>query len=251
MTKQILIFIFILAFTSVNAQLKLVKPTHPNADLNNTTLNVSGVPADSDLEFSLSVINTSSQAYTIKCRRTEVDVQTGTKNATCWVLCPPDVDAGDFPVFVIGQNGVEYTENMAAGDTAIGFSAKHKPNNLDGCSLYLYEFFDESDPNTALAKVYGRFTHNVSTSCTASLLENNNFEFSMYPNPANNQLTFNIDEPNLSIQMVDLLGKVVVNKTSLFNNKTIDVSNLNNGVYFVSVFNHGTVLKTEKLVVKH
>lgn len=251
MTKQLLVFILVVAFVGVNAQLKLIKPTHPNADLNNTTLNISGVPADNELEFSLSVINTSSQDYVIKCRRTEVDVLAGTKNATCWVLCPPDVNAGDFPVFVIGQNGVEYTENMAAGDTAIGFSAKHKPNNLDGCSLYLYEFFDEVDPGTTLARVYGRFTHNVSTSCTASLLENNEFEFSMYPNPANHQLTFNIDESNLTIQIIDLLGKTVVSQTNLFNNKTIDVSDLNNGVYFVSVLRNGTVLKTEKLVVKH
>jgi hypothetical protein len=219
--------------------------------LNNTTINISGTPADNDLEFSLSVINTSSQAMSVKCRRTEVDVLAGTSNTTCWVLCPPYVNAADFPAMVIGQNGVEYEENMGAGDTAVGFLAHYGPHNIDGCSLFLYEFFDSADPSTALAKVYGRFTHNVTTSCTASLSEDFDFEFSMYPNPANNQLNFKVDESNLSIQIIDLLGKTIVSKKTLVSNQSIDLNNLNNGVYFVSVLKDGRVVKTEKLIVKH
>ncbi len=157
MIKKILTVILLLGTISVLAQLKLIEPSRPNINLNSTTINISGTPADVDLEFALSVINVSSQSYTVKCRRTEVDVQTNTKNATCWVLCPPDADAEDFPVFVVGQNGVEYSEFIASGDTVVGFSAKHKPNSEDGCSLYLYEFFDDADPLVTLASVFGRF----------------------------------------------------------------------------------------------
>jgi len=233
------------------AQLKLVEPTRPNIDLNNTTINISGTPADNSLDFALSVVNTSAQSYTIKCRRTEVDVQANTKNATCWVLCPPDADAGDFPVFVVGQNGVEYSEVIPAGDTAIGFSAKHKPNNEDGCSLYLYEFFDEADPATALGSVFGRFSHNVNTSCTASQLEYNSLEFSMFPNPVQNELNIVLDRNNLSLSIVDMLGKTVFSLNNVATNHVVNLSELNNGVYFVSVKQKGVVLKTEKLIVKH
>lgn len=244
------IFIAVSVF-SAQAQLKLIDPTHPGGDLNNTTINISGTPADNDLEFSMSVINTSAQPMTIKCRRTEVDVLAGTTNTTCWVLCPPYINAGDIPMMVIGQNGVEYAENIPAGDTAIGFLAHYGPHNIDGCSLFLYEFFDETDPNTALGKVYGRFTHNVTTSCTASLRDDNDFNFSMYPNPANEQLNFKVDEANLSVQVLDLLGKTVVEKRPLVSSQSLDLHELKNGVYFVSILKRGVVLKTEKLIIKH
>lgn len=243
--------ITLLFFVGAYAQLKLIDPTHPGADLNNTTITVSGVPSDNDLDFPLSVINTSSQAYAVKCRRTEVDVLAGTSNTTCWVLCPPYVNAADYPVMVIGQNGVEYEENLQAGDTALGFLAHYGPHNLDGCSLFKYEFFDAADPNTALATIHVRFTHNVSTSCTASLTELSNVNFDLYPNPVNEQLNIEVDLNNAEVKIVDMLGKTVFTQNNVNTTTKVDVSNLNNGIYFVSILKEGTVLKTEKLIVKH
>lgn len=240
-----------LFFVGANAQLMLVDPDRTDTDLSNTTINVSGVPADNDLSFPLSVINNSSQTYSIKCRRTEVDVLAGTTNTTCWVLCPPDVNAGDYPVMVIGQNGFELEQNMAPGDTATGFLAHYGPHNIDGCSLFKYEFFDAADPNTALATVFGRFTHNVSTSCTASLEEENSIDLNLYPNPVNDVVTIEVDKNYVDIQVVDLLGKTVLSQSNIRENNKVNVSELKNGVYFISVLKNGMILKTEKLVVKH
>lgn len=247
-------FTFLISFSlffSAMAQLELVDPSRPDTDLNNTTINVSGVPADNDLDFALSVINTSSQTYSIKCRRTEVDVLSGTTNSTCWVLCPPDVNAGDYPVMVIGQNGFELEQSMAPGDTATGFLAHYGPHNIDGCSLFKYEFFDAADPATALATIFGRFTHNVSTSCTASLEEVKSVNLKMYPNPASEVVTLELDKKNVDLNIVDLLGKTVFTQSNVINNSQINVSELKNGVYFISVLKNGIVLKTEKLIVKH
>ncbi|MCT4582369.1 MAG: T9SS type A sorting domain-containing protein [Flavobacteriales bacterium] len=249
--KLITSIFFVLLFIGVQAQLKLIDPLHPGADFNNTTITVSGVPADNDLEFPLSVINTSTENYTIKCRRTEVDVLAGTTNSTCWVVCPPDVNAGDYPVMVIGQNGVEYDYSLAPGDTAIGFLAHYGPHNIDGCSLFKYEFFDAADPNTALGTVYGRFVHNVSTSCTAALTEMSKVNFSIYPNPASDQLNVEVDLKNVDVKIIDMLGKTVLTAVNVNNSTKINLMDLNNGIYFVSVLDKGTVLKTEKLIVKH
>lgn len=251
MIKQLLILVILGCFLNVSAQLKLIDPTFPGGNLNNTTINVSGTPAGGIMEFYCSVINLSSQDYSIKCKVTEIDVLADTENNICWLHCPPYSYAGDNSMYVIKSNGVEVSNNVLAGDTLIGFSAHYKPKNYDGCSLFLFEFFDASNPANILANVRGRFTHNISTSCTASLLGNNSFKFSMYPNPVKDKLTFKVDESNLSVQVLDLLGKTVIEKSILFNNKTIDISRLKNGVYFASVLKNGIVLKTEKLIVKH
>jgi hypothetical protein len=246
-----IITICLLFCLGVSAQLKLVDPVFSGANLNNTTLTVSGVPADSELQFALSIINTSTQTYTLKCKRTEVDVMAGTENITCWDTCAPLLVAGEFETMIIGEVGIEYTEVIAPNDTATSFLARYMPENLDGCSLFLYEFFDIANPNVILARVYGRFTHNVSTSCTASLMAKNDFEFSMSPNPTSGQLTLKTNDTNLSFQISDLLGRTVVYKTELLNNVLLDLDFLTSGVYFVSVLKHGIVLKTERVVVKH
>lgn len=251
MIKYLFSIVFIVIVFDFQAQLKIIDPSHPGGDLNNTTITVSGTPSGGTLEFYCSVINMSNQDYSLKCRVTESNVLTGTENSICWVYCPPYSFAGDFPIHVVGPVGSEVPNAVSMGDTLIGFSAHYKPNNIDGCSLFMIEFFDETDPSTTLAKVYGRFTHNVATSCVSSLQENNDIEFSMYPNPANSQLTFKVDESNLSVQVSDLLGKTVVRSQTLFNNLTINLNELNNGVYFASVIKNGVLIKTEKLIVKH
>lgn len=57
---------------------------------------------------------------------------------------------------------------------------------------------------------------------------------SLYPNPANNILNFNVSEDVQisSIAIMDVTGKVI-NSSYNLNQKTIDVSNIQSGVYFV------------------
>ncbi len=73
----------------------------------------------------------------------------------------------------------------------------------------------------------------------------------MYPNPANEVVTIELDKNNVDLNIVDLLGKTVFTQSNVISNRQINVSELKNGVYFISVLKNGTVLKTEKLIVKH
>ena len=57
---------------------------------------------------------------------------------------------------------------------------------------------------------------------------------SIYPNPVNNVLNFNVSE-NVTISdisIVDITGKLI-NSSFNLNQKTIDVSDIQSGVYFV------------------
>lgn len=75
--------------------------------------------------------------------------------------------------------------------------------------------------------------------------------FSMYPNPANENLIINI--PNIDkghLKIVDLLGNTVLTET-IDSNSKIDVSEFKNGIYFITVDAEGVKFANRKLVVKH
>jgi hypothetical protein len=56
----------------------------------------------------------------------------------------------------------------------------------------------------------------------------------LYPNPANTTLHFNLEnETSVSIEVTDVLGKVVLSETTQTN--SILVENLNSGIYFLAV----------------
>ncbi len=63
--------------------------------------------------------------------------------------------------------------------------------------------------------------------------EVNNFNFSMYPNPAINYLTIDFEGKAISLVISDATGKIV--KTTKSSNKTVDVSSLTKGIYFLQM----------------
>ncbi|MFY0483419.1 S8 family serine peptidase [Flavobacterium sp. PLA-1-15] len=73
-------------------------------------------------------------------------------------------------------------------------------------------------------------------------------KLSIYPNPTNNVLNFNLgDVASINnISIIDITGKVISTKFDL-NSKTIDVSNLQAGVYFVKFDSNGQSL-TKKFI---
>ena len=73
-------------------------------------------------------------------------------------------------------------------------------------------------------------------------------KFSVYPNPANNELRIKATE-TVSLSVIDILGKVVYSNNQVNNETIIDVSNLQKGVYLVKVMGEN-VYSTEKLIIE-
>lgn len=70
------------------------------------------------------------------------------------------------------------------------------------------------------------------------LQEKNKSEFSIYPNPANQFLTVELDPEIWSVsflQITDMLGKVVLTNNFLTESKRIDLSGLKGGMYLISL----------------
>ena len=92
---------------------------------------------------------------------------------------------------------------------------------------------------------------------TSTDITNNNLdiEFSVYPNPAKNQITVDfISTNNKSSNLIisDILGKTVkefsINSSNGINRININLNNLNDGIYFIN-FSNNDIKSTKKLVI--
>jgi Zn-dependent metalloprotease len=78
------------------------------------------------------------------------------------------------------------------------------------------------------------------TPCTTTGIANNTQSSSVYiyPNPAHNNITVSLAENTNTLSVVDILGQVIVAEQKANGNeqtKTIDVTNLADGIYFIKV----------------
>ena len=92
---------------------------------------------------------------------------------------------------------------------------------------------------------------------TSTDITNNNLdiEFSVYPNPAKNQISVDFSSTNIrssKLIISDILGKTVkefsVNASNGINRIHINLNNLNDGIYFVN-FSNNDIKSTKKLVI--
>jgi len=78
---------------------------------------------------------------------------------------------------------------------------------------------------------------------TASVNEITNNSISIYPNPAKNQLTINVADKIENITIIDITGKTIKNMTPT--SKTINVSELTKGIYFLKVKTTNSVVTSK------
>ncbi|MEO9871132.1 T9SS type A sorting domain-containing protein [Ekhidna sp.] len=79
-------------------------------------------------------------------------------------------------------------------------------------------------------------------------------DFIIYPNPAKNMINISLSEELQNrvyrIDIVNINGKVVLDEPSLKTDSLIDLSTLNNGIYFVRIHTDRTVIKRKILKLK-
>ncbi len=77
-------------------------------------------------------------------------------------------------------------------------------------------------------------------------------QISIYPNPAKDKITIeNKLLINISgIKLIDITGKDVKSFTFLnLNNNTIDVSDLNQGIYFINIYSNKHLIDVKKIII--
>lgn len=94
------------------------------------------------------------------------------------------------------------------------------------------------------------FTYFISGNSTVDINENSSLNnFTVYPNPSTGSFNVSLVNANeFNMTVVDVLGNIVINKTVIGNNATVDLSNKQTGIYFVKVTSDNFV-STKRLVV--
>ena len=150
----------------------------------------------------------------------------------------------------IGSDGIDYSNafftsayacnSQCLGDTNVVIACIDSTlinNTLDCVSVY--------DPvcgcdgvtynNSCEATFYGGVTSFVPGTCTISVSEIQS-QFEIYPNPAKDviQLNVNVDGKK-ELKIIDLSGRVQLNEVFYAKKKSLNVSELPNGIYFLQL----------------
>jgi len=72
-------------------------------------------------------------------------------------------------------------------------------------------------------------------------------DFNISPNPSRGVFVITTKKPS-TFNMTDVLGRIVLNKQNILDSKTLDISNLNNGIYFINFIN-GNIKTSKKLIL--
>ena len=142
---------------------------------------------------------------------------------------------------------------VAANTTDDSFTAYYDAMDIEGSGGIVYAFMDPMNP--AAYAVYRFDFHAAVNGINDEILKNTTFS-AAYPNPASSFVSFNYDIPNevsdAQIFITNLLGSVVSETTIEGNIGTtkIDVSNLNEGIYFATLKLDNFIAETQKILVQ-
>lgn len=137
--------------------------------------------------------------------------------------------------------------DACTGSTGNGYMWMNYMDYTDDRCMYMFTTGQASRMNSAMSTYYpSLFTSTACESPTSISNTPDNFSFSIYPNPSNGMLNMDFTGTRelgtfVNVQVVDALGKIVLEKQILKPNgqvSQLDLTGSSAGVYFVKVFNN-------------
>jgi len=129
--------------------------------------------------------------------------------------------------------------------TPIQATLNHSMDGIEGILYYAFGNYKLTPRNNS------DFTNLV---VSIKPIFNSNIETSIYPNPANDRITIQIDENyvfnQLNIQLFDVTGRVVVDTQSSNSMNNINLSGLERGMYVLKVMDKNELIHSSKVVLK-
>ena len=174
-----------------------------------------------------------------------------------YFACPDlaDIDGdGDLDIISSGYYGsIHFFENNGTATNPSFKAPVENPFGLENAYYLSFPSFididDDGDYDILSGELYGSFKFYRNSEKVANVqLSDLDDGFNLYPNPAHNIIHLKMDIAPQSISIVDVQGRTVLSPNRL--NKTIDVSSLEPGTYFVKIrLNNG--LERSKIFIKH
>lgn len=175
------------------------------------------------------VTNNTDQDIKVKVRRHEIEIMEGTSNLFCWSLCyPPNVD----------ESTMYLTIKAGESSDELDFLGVYLPNGIWGASTIEYEFFD-MDNEGVNVKMLAMFSATLS-----GFEDKETVTFTMYPNPAINQLTVESEDAIQHLSIFNLTGKSVYESDFEQSKVDVNIEFLDSGIYLVRLQSEsGAVVK--------
>lgn len=242
MKKLILLFASVLFIsTSINAQDLYLSWEGKTLG---ETITVWGEPSANEIEFHALVHNNTGNGINVKVRRNQIEMVDNTQSQIYWgaLLSPVMDESPNYKLILPG-------EETGADD----FFGRYTPNSKIGSSIVEYMFFnkDNEDQNVKITVKYWASPEGIAEEAMkgGSISD-------IYPNPASQNVNLDYKFTNAvntaQVRIVNLLGVVVQDMyvDPDGSQLTIDISDLETGVYFYTLLVNDDVYKTKKLVVK-
>lgn len=242
MKKTLLSFVIgLLLLSSAQAQSLVIKDK-TGIDVTGQTIDFLCSPGVGFGSIMLDVYNVAAAAKNVKVRRFDQSLVEGSDISICWASCYPSfVTETPDPITI---DAATFSPNFT-GDVTYGA--------IQGTSSTLFVFFDmDNQTDSSFVRVnfiIGTLGQNENPINITSLSN-------AYPNPAVSYVNFDYKVPatakNASIRINNLLGttmqEIALNKSE--GKARMDISNLNNGVYFYSLMINNSTTTTRKFIVK-
>ena len=176
--------------------------------------------------------NNSSQNVVVQITRKQVITPNDWSNSMCIIQCLAETD---------DQTTVELIPNQMET-----FSVDFFTSNNSGKGSVQVEFKNVNSPANSITKWFFAETFGSGT-----VLKQDQLNYSIYPNPANNQLHIDVEENTQIIYSIlniagGQLNSGVLNKA----NNVLDLTQLSSVVYFLRLLNKQTMIH-DKLIVNH
>ena len=240
MKKFTLAFISLALLSLISYGQSLIILDHAGNEITGQTITEVGYYSSNEITQELGVTNNGTTDINLVVRKAEISVMAGTSNYFCLSVCYP-------PTVYESTN----TVTIAPGETLSGtpgFSYHFFPSGIQGLSTISYTFFDIDNPDDTV-QVIVNFEIEL-----AGIDINSNMHISdVYPNPATNTLhiSYDLNSSNSDIKLYNILGSEIkdVKISDSSSTADIDVSDLENGVYFYSFISDDKVLKQGRFVI--
>lgn len=213
-------------------------------DISGTTQYINAT-TDDTYEINFFVKNISGSTMDVKVQRLKMDIVAGWGEYLCWGSTHVgNVQGGCWTQALMPTNPWTTPVVTLYPDTIRGTLVLHYTTAGPGCASYRYYFISGIDVLDSI---------DVQVCSSVGLNElNSSAALSVSPNPASGKMnveTSGISE-NGQLIITDMTGKPVFNATAS-NSQQIDISHLQNGVYFIVLTDQGTVVRKERIVVQH
>ena len=239
--KKFLLSLVLMTFAGYMSAQSLSFKYEGNAVEPGTTIDiVSDINDSMEIQFDLHVINTTDADINVVIEM-ESDPSNPTQDYLCWGSCyMPGVLTANNTV-VAGGKGI-FNGHCQFVDTdwntlPVGSTAK-----------VTYTFYDERNQDV-------KYSFVVNFKYQPDAVEEINTIFSnAYPNPANNTVSFDYEMQNANsaaVAIYNMMGQEVVRQDLNLGGSRVDinVSDLNEGIYFYSLIVNNQTVKTNKFVV--